>query len=467
MECADSRGVRFVAPRGRRLLTVGVVLVAALFPYAGWAEDVGLADLVGAAPGRQSSTAYEVEYGYATALKQSQKLELNAIRKEKWALSDGMDLIAIGRLHADLYDHLEPGEPGQQEVATISQRVILTDHVDVELRELYVKAEVGTGLLQAGKQQVVWGNADGLRVLDVVDPFSFREFFLDEYEDARVPRWKLNYQVPLGGANLQLLWIPDRSYHDFADAGSSYEITSPRYVPQPAVGVVVNQPPADHPDRFFEDADYGGRVSGRLGTWDLSVAYLYRYDPIPVFFRSLETTPSGPVVNVDERYERTHLAGGTFSNAFGGTVVRGELGYSTDRYFLTTDIVADDGVFRTNELSYVLGLDFSQIQHSLISLQVFQSRLADAVPTLTRDPVDTTFTVLVNRTFRNEKWLAELLWISNKNDGDGLVRPKLSYKGIDNLSIWVGADVFYGDSIGTFGQFDRQDRLVVGFKWYQ
>ena len=459
LSCADG---------SRRILRLAVALLlwSLLIPRMSWAEDVDVGALVGMEPTRQSSTSYEAQFAYATVLREPQKLDINVIHKEKWPLSDSTDLVAIGRLHFDAYDNLEPGKPGQQEVAPISRRIILGDHADVELREFYLKSTIGDGLIQIGKQQVVWGNADGLRVLDVVDPFSFREFFLAEFEDARIPRWKVNYQTPIGSANLQLLWIPDHSYDDFPDAGSSYAITSPRYVPQPVPGVTVIQHPADHPNRFFADSDYGLRLSGRVESWDFSTVYLYRYDPIPAFFRTFETTPLGPAVNVDERYVRSPLIGGTFSNAFGTTVLRGEIGYNFDRYFLTTDLATTEGVLKTNELDYVLGLDFSHFQHTLISMQMFQSRLADNAPTLLRDRVDTTFTFLVNRTFQNEKWVAELLWVHDINDSDGLVRPKLSYKGIDNLTVWVGADVFYGDPIGTFGQFDRQDRVLFGIKWY-
>lgn len=438
-----------------------------MFPVVVMADEVDIGALLETQSQRQSSTSYKLEYAYASELKQAQKFELNVIHNERWKLSDQTELIAIGRLHTDAYRNLEPDNPGQLEVAPISRRAIIDNFFDLELREFYLKKTIGESLLQIGKQQVVWGNADGLRVLDVVDPFSYREFILSENEDARIPRWKINYQIPAGTANLQLLWIPDNSYNDFADAGSSYAITSPRYMPQSVPGVTVIQPPTYHPYNFFPDSDYGFRLAGSIGSWDVSAVYLYHYDPIPVFFRTAQLTTLGPVVNVNARYERSSLIGGTFSNAFGSTVVRGELGYNKDRYFLTTDLGSGEGVLKTNELSYVLGLDFSQIQYSLISVQIFQSRLADTVPTLTREKIDTTCSFLVNRTFLNEKWLVELQWIQSVNENDGVVRPKLTYKGIDNFNFWIGTDVFFGNQIGTFGQFDNQDRIFIGMKWYQ
>ena len=48
------------------------------------------------------------------------------------------------------------------------------------------------------------------------------------------------------------------------------------------------------------------------------------------------------------------------------------------------------------------------------------------------------------------------------NDGDGLIRPKLVYEWQDNVKTWVGADIFYGDRDGLFGQFRENDRIVIG-----
>ena len=72
------------------------------------------------------------------------------------------------------------------------------DRVDVELRELFVQGKIGPAWLRAGKQQVVWGQADGLKVLDVVDPQDFREFILPTFEDSRIPLWTLNTEIPIG-----------------------------------------------------------------------------------------------------------------------------------------------------------------------------------------------------------------------------------------------------------------------------
>jgi hypothetical protein len=35
----------------------------------------------------------------------------------------------------------------------------------------------------------------------------------------------------------------------------------------------------------------------------------------------------------------------------------------------------------------------------------------------------------------------------------------------DNLNVWVGVDVFYGEDDEVFGQFDDTDRVLVGMEW--
>jgi hypothetical protein len=62
--------------------------------------------------------------------------------------------------------------------------------------------------LKLGLQQVVWGQADGLRVLDVINPLDYREFILEDFLDSRRPFWMVRADLPLGKAALQVVWAP-------------------------------------------------------------------------------------------------------------------------------------------------------------------------------------------------------------------------------------------------------------------
>ncbi|MCG6861462.1 MAG: RNA polymerase-associated protein rapA [Chromatiaceae bacterium] len=57
------------------------------------------------------------------------------------------------------------------------------------LRELYLDTKIGGVDLRLGKQQVVWGTADGIKLLDIINPTDFRWLNQDPMEDSRIPVW--------------------------------------------------------------------------------------------------------------------------------------------------------------------------------------------------------------------------------------------------------------------------------------
>lgn len=410
------------------------------------------------------SAVLESEGAYGVTRDRASKLEFIIDPQLEYRFSEDTRFTAIARLYAEGFDNLEPGQPGQGSIAPISRRLWLGDRTDLELRELYLRTQLGKTHLTLGKQQVVWGKADGLKLLDVVNPQIFREFILDNFDDSRIPLWTVNAELSLGKSNLQFLWIPDRTYHLLPESDATFAFTSPLVVPQAPPGVPVNLRSIERPNNFLMDSDVGMRLSTFWHGWDLTFNYLYHYADFPVFFQSLSLAPSGAVITVTPRYERNHLFGGSFSNAFGDLTVRGEATYNTDRFVLTTNRTDGDGVINSGEVAYVLGLDWFGIQDSLVSFQLFQSWLRNPAPGMVRDPLETTSTLLLRRHFLNETVEAEVLWLHNLNVGDGLIRPKISYELRDNVKVWLGFDLFYGNRNGLFGQFDQNDRLVMGME---
>jgi hypothetical protein len=375
---------------------------------------------------------------------------------------NGWKLTALGRLRAETVDGVRPGDVTRDTYSPASRPALFGQELEAELREFFLEADWGENYLTLGKQQVVWGKADGLKVLDVVNPQSFRVFILEDFDDSRIPLWTVNIERPVGDWEAQFIWVPDKTYHAFAERGATYAFTSPQLVPSVPPGVTVDLLDIERPDRFFADSDAGLRLATFWSGWDITLNYLYQYDDSPVLFQRLETGASGPVAVIEPRYERTHVLGGTFSNAFGEWVARGELGYFTDQFYLTDDASDADGIVESPQLSYVLGLDWTGIEDTFLSAQLFQSWVTDSPSGLVRDELETNMTFLARRDYLNDTLQAEVLWIVSTNDGDGLVRPKLVYEWQDNVKTWVGADIFYGDRDGLFGQFSDNDRIVIG-----
>jgi len=89
------------------------------------------------------------------------------------------------------------------------------------LREAYVDAEVNDYSLRVGKQQVVWGTADGMKLLDAINPTDYTEMAQNQMEDSRIPVWMVNAETDLPeGGNVQMV-ISQAKSSQFAGLGKS------------------------------------------------------------------------------------------------------------------------------------------------------------------------------------------------------------------------------------------------------
>lgn len=74
------------------------------------------------------------------------------------------------------------------------------------LRELYLDIYAGDWDVRLGKQQIVWGTADGIKLLDIVNPTDFREVVQNQFEDSRIPIWMVKAERNLFDAsNIQFI----------------------------------------------------------------------------------------------------------------------------------------------------------------------------------------------------------------------------------------------------------------------
>jgi hypothetical protein len=84
------------------------------------------------------------------------------------------------------------------------------------LRELYVDSYFGENQdveLRLGKQQVVWGTADGMKLLDIINPTDYREFAQNTMEDSRIPVWMAKLEMP-AGENATVQFIASQAEHN-------------------------------------------------------------------------------------------------------------------------------------------------------------------------------------------------------------------------------------------------------------
>jgi len=402
----------------------------------------------------------------------AQKSEVVIQPQLEWRSPFGLDLTVIGRIRTDWQNRLEPGEPDQTAVSPWSRRATLGPYSEAELREFYLEAYPFDTYLKVGKQQIVWGQTDGIKVLDRVNPQRYREFILEDFDDSRIPLWAIKWEFSVNkNWDGQLILLPDQTYHEIPEAGAAYAPTSPELVPTPPPGITVTGYIIEKPDRVVADADAGLQLSTRKRGWDLTLNYLYHYADTPVI-RMRDTENGG---YLDGSYERTHTIGGSASNAIGDFALRTEMAYTTDRYVAevypqSANIerplnTVSDGVIRGGEFTYALGVDWMGMRDTLVSLQLIQSGFDRKGANTTRGSIETDATLLFERNFFNDALTFRNLLIQDVDRGDGLLTTELAYDYLANLELRIEASMFYGSRHGRYGQFDNRDRLLIGFEY--
>ncbi len=177
----------------KRTLLAQAVALAIVLPGVSYAEfeisgeakieyDLFTADgqVTGSDEEHSSGDALKSEYGV--------KLFINSDIGEESAFHAELLLADDGEAASD---RLEGGEE--------------TSQYEV-LREFYFDTNAAGWDFRLGKQQVVWGTADGIKLLDIINPTDYREINQNVSEDARIPVWMVNAEKYFdNGGNVQVI----------------------------------------------------------------------------------------------------------------------------------------------------------------------------------------------------------------------------------------------------------------------
>jgi len=410
------------------------------------------------------SLVVELDASYEFKSERLQKTKLFLKPEFSYRLNKNSKLVFKGLIYSELNDNLETGVPREETVSNFSKRLFIGDRTSLELREFYLYTNIRKKLrLTIGKQQIVWGETDGLKLLDIVNPQNFREFILDDFEDSRIPLWSLKAEFDIKNIGVQFVWIPDNTYHITQNFDAPFFTKSLFQSPPEGVSTVFNK--TSKPKRFIADSDIGFKLSTFTKGWDLSLNYFYYYDDLPVFYSDLKLSETEePFVSISPKFERQHLIGGTFNKVFGSSTFRGEIAYIFNQNFSSINPNSIRGIENSNVFKSAIGIDYIKGEN-VISIQLFSDIITDNISAYNRDKFETNTSLLISREMMNDNLKVETLWVHNANHGDGFIKPKLSYWMNTNTQLFLSSDIFYGNESKLFGQFRNRSRISLGMKW--
>ena len=363
-----------------------------------------------------------------------------------------------GRIRLDQEDRFLPGRPEFENYEAISRPYAFNRGGVAELRDAYIDLRVPIGKLRLGKQQIVWGSLDGLKVLDVLNPQSFEEFILDDFEDSRIGLWSAYADLSLLDWRFEFAYIPDTTTHYLPENGAYFALSAPRFqfgITQPSSVVAQSFVGSDD-----EDGTFAARLSRYLGGVDFQVVVVSGLDPEPLG----RFADGGSLPTLELFHERRSLYGLALEGSRGRLVMRAELSYSPDRLF-NQRVSGELASIKADQWRGAIGVDFSAPWGVFMNLQYLRDQLSSTPTDIVRPTTDEILTVFLRKRFAYDTVTIDARWYNSLREGDDLLRLEFSYQFSDRGTIEAAVDQFYGTERGIFGQFRDRDRVSLTLKY--
>ena len=331
---------------------------------------------------------------------------------------------------------------------------------EFNLREIYVDIYLDKFDFRFGRQQIVWGQADGVFITDIVSPLDLTDFLMRDFNEIRlgVNAAKINYYPGLDHS-FELVWIANFTPGIFPSGES---IWAPQVdFPAPPTFDNSNQ----EAPFTLESSEVFLKYSLSKAWADIQLIGAYTWDDAP----SMHVTPiappdpAAPGLLVKPEHHRLGLVGMSFNTQVADFVIRGEGAYYFGKNWQTTDPAATDFLVEKDYLNYVVGLD-KTLGDWKLSGQFIQRIISDYDEEIKSDDVDNLATLLISKTFFRETLRLEWFSYYGINNNDALIRLRGFYYPHDAVSIELGTNIFTGTE-GMFGQYNDNDMIYTRIKY--
>jgi len=380
----------------------------------------------------------ETDWRGFSKLKGSLYLELGARLLADWRVQ-----ISAKGSHDAIYDLR-----GEDE---FSDDVVDNYETELTLTETYISGSLTDFLdLKIGRQIVVWGKSDNIRITDVLNPLDLREPGLTDIEELRLPVTMSRIDYYFGNWSLGAFMIHEIRYNQNPEFGSDFY---PGDTPPPD-----EEDPAEGSD----ESEYALALNGIFSGWDIAFYYAdilndaYHPELISVF----------PTLEIRLQHDRLALYGAAFNVAWGNWLIKTEMAYLEGFRFFNTE----DETF--SRIDLLAGLEYSGIRDTSVSLEVANRHLIDFDERLSDDPDeaiedDTQSVFRLTRSFLNETLSCTLLAICyGTSQADGtLERLSLDYDFNDAVMVRIGVIAYQAGDGRLTGHIEDNDRVYAELKY--
>jgi hypothetical protein len=305
------------------------------------------------------------------------------------------------------------------------------------LNEAYFQWGWGHYDISLGYQKIVWGRADDLRIVDVVNPLNLKDFVLFDLDEYKISQPMLRVETTLSDWDIEGLWVLASEPNKLPPTGSEFNLSSTGSIPD------------SHPN----DGEFGIQAQIFLHGTDISFYAFRGRNDNPV----LTNTATGYRF---EYYQET-MFGTSLSRPIGNWITRSELAWFSDREFNRIDFS------RTNSdvLQWLVGIDYLY-KDWLFTGQATDRNIIDWDNDYSAEENEPLYTLSADATLASGKTAVRFAVSHADSLGGGqLYQSKLSYRPNNKWELQLNVDILSGNQANFFGQFSNKDRIWIAVNY--
>ena len=313
---------------------------------------------------------------------------------------------------------------------------------EAELGEVWLQGSPLPGLdIKIGRQIVVWGKSDNLRVTDILNPMDQREPGMTDIEDLRLPVGMTRLDYSIGSWVLTGIAVHENRFNKLPAYGSDYYI------------LAAPLPKEDKPNVSFDNQEVAFCLNGIFSGWEASFYAARVFDDTAHVEGDSSTG-----------YKRVHSRITMLGTAV--NLVRGNWLYKTEAAFLQGLEFAALPDGEKSRLDVLAGVEYSGFTDTSISFEVVNRHIFDFGDGLTASPDsaeenDFQWAFRISRDFLHER--LETIFLAQAYDalgqGGALERVEFSYDITDNWEATAGLVLYQSGDKPSFDDLNECNRL--------
>ncbi len=325
-----------------------------------------------------------------------------------------------------------------------SEALLDSLETEAELGETWLRKSFSPRLdLTLGRQIVVWGKSDNLRITDIVNPLDNREPGIVDIEDLRLPLTMAKLDWSRGPWAVSAMAIPEIRFNKNPPFGSDF-------YPLPG-GPLPEEVPGDG----GANTEYAAALKGFFSGWDLSLHWAQVFDDQA----HRELVGGQPLL----RHSRLTMVGAAANLARGPWLLKGEAAHFSGLRFST---MPGETRERTDVL---LGVEYAGFRDTSLSFEVADRHIHDYGDLLATEVEEDDWQMALRYTgdFLHARLQVTALWagFGPRGDDGGFTRLSASYELANALTLTAGVIAYRSGDRLPFNAIDDNDRVFGEVKY--